>query len=253
MEAAVPVWRTQHFLADTDADFAQRLKLSSAFGFFQDISAAHASNLGGDVEWLRDELGVAWILMRMRVEVTKYPRIRDTITVETWPQKPRALYERDYVIYDAEENSLMRAASTWIIMNLKDRSIVREKILDYRGAEMWTKRSLGRSLGKLRPVSGAAPVFEKLIGYSDVDYNGHLNNARHVDFIMDSIPFSEHKKREIRALEINYLNELVPGDTLELRRAADPADEAVSHFEGVRKEDGESVILADIEWADRTE
>ncbi|MCL2493884.1 MAG: thioesterase, partial [Clostridiales bacterium] len=127
--------------------------------------------------------------------------------------------------------------------------IVREKLLDYYGLEMRTERSLGRSLGKLQPVAGTKPVFEKLIGYSDVDYNSHLNNARYIDYIMDCIPFSEHKRREVRALEINYLNELVPGDTIELRRADAPDDEKRTYFEGVRKEDGESVFLSTIEWA----
>jgi acyl-ACP thioesterase len=248
VDTAVPVYSTNHFITSSDVDFASRLKLSAMFGFFQDIAARHAANLGGGVERIRTERGVAWILMRVRVEVAKYPKLHDKINLGTWPQKPRALYERDYVISDESGDALVRAASTWIIMNLKDREIVREKFLDYRGVEIKTERALGRGLAKMKPIEDAEPVFEKMIGYSDVDYNEHINNARYVDYIMDCIPFPEHKSRAIRAVEVNYLNELTPGETIVLRRAAVPETNGRLYVEGVRKTDEQPVFLSVVEF-----
>ncbi|MCL1896266.1 MAG: thioesterase [Clostridiales bacterium] len=247
-EKAKPMYTMQRTLTDTDADFAQRQRLSSMFCMFQDIAGQHAATLGASVAWLREELNLAWILMRVRLEVDKYPVLGQEVTVETWPQAPRALYERDYMIRDMDGAALVRAGSTWIIMDLDTREIKRDKFLDYHGLEMKTDRALGRGVGRLKPVDGMELAFEKEMCFSDTDYNGHVNNAKYVDHIMDCFSFEEHKARVIRAIEMHYVNEIGPGDILQIRRK--DLEGGAVYLDGVRKSDGISVINSLVEWGD---
>jgi len=216
------------------------------FGIFQDIAAAHARNLGADVRWLKDELNLAWILMRIRLEIDDYPILGQEVVVETWPQDPRALYERDYTILDNEGKTLVRAASTWIIMDLGTREIKREKFLDYSGVETKKERAIDGGAGRLKHLQGAETVYEKVIRFSDIDYNYHANNAKYVDFIMDVFPITDHIKNKIKAIEINFINEIGPEEVLIIRRKK--LEEGKDYVDGVRKKDKSVVFSAIVEW-----
>ena len=246
-EKPVPLYTIERFLTDTDADFARRQKLSSMFCQFQDIAGLHAANLGASVQWLHEELNLAWILMRVRVEVDTYPRLAHGVTVETWAQPPRALYERDYQIRDKESGEvLVRAGSTWVIIDLATRDIKRDKFLDYQGIEMKKERALGAGVARLKPIECDELVFEKQMAFSDIDYNGHVNNAIYVEHIMDCFTMEEHKAREIKAIEMHYINEISAGDVLQIKRKT--LDDGRIYLDGVRKTDGLSVINSLVEW-----
>ena len=216
------------------------------FGMFQDIAALHAATLGGEVNWLRDEKNVAWILMRIRVEVDRYPVLAQNVIVETWPQPQQGLYERDYTISSKDGEVLVRAAALWVIINLETRDITREKFCDYEGLDMRKERVFGRGVGRRKPLEGAEPSYEKEIKFSDIDYNVHVNNAKYVDFVMDIFSIEEHRAREIKAIEMHYTTEISPGDVLVLRRKI--LDEKTDYIDGVRKADGSTVFNGLLEW-----
>ena len=246
MTDAIPVYTIKRLITDTDADLKRRQKLSSVFAMFQDIAGLHAANLGAGVNKLYKDLNLAWILMRIRVEIDRYPTLSEEIVVETWPQRPRALYERDYKIRDVNGISLIRAASTWVIMNLATREIKRDSFLDYLNIEIKKERSLENNPGRLRPEKDAETVYEKEIKFSDIDYNAHANNAKYVDFIMDVFPVDEHLSREISAIEVHYVNEASSGDILLLRKK--PMDENKDYIDCVRKKDEVLIFNALVEW-----
>ena len=246
-EKPLSVYTINRYLTDTDVDFARRQKLSSMFGMFQDISSLHAANLGASVAWLKDEHNVAWILMRVRLEIDKYPVLAEDVTVESWPQETRALYERDNMIRSKDTGeTLVRAASTWIIMNLETREIKRDKFFDYQGIKIKTERAILGGVKRLKPMECEELVYEKVMGFSDIDYNNHVNNAKYVDHIMDCFTPEEHKAQEIKALEMHYINEIAAGDTLQIRRKN--LGKGKFYLDGVRKADGLSVINSLVEW-----
>ena len=242
----VPVFTIHSIVTATDTDMYRRQKPSSMFGVFQDIAAAHARNLGADVRWLHEEMNLAWILMRIRLEIDSYPMLGQELVVDTWPQDPRALYERDYVMKDSGGNVLVRAVSTWVIMDLGTREIKRDKFLDYLGVETKKERAIAGGVGRLRPLKGVRNVHEKEIRFSDLDYNMHVNNAKYVDIIMDVFPLRAYIKKEIKAIEVHYINEIGPGETMRIRMLKMESDKY--YIEGVRDTDKAMVFNAIVEW-----
>jgi len=247
MPKPTSLFTMERHVTDSDVDFHRRQKFSSMFGMFQDIAALHAANLGAAVNWLQSEMNVAWVLMRMRVEVDKYPVLAQDLCVETWPQAPRALYERDYIIRDTEGKPLVRAAAIWVIMNLGTREIKRDKFLDYCGIEIKKERAIDSGIGRLKPIEKAGLAYEKKIKYSDVDYNIHVNNAKYVDYVMDAFSFDEHRKRELKALEMHYVNEVGPDETMLIKRKS--LSNGKDYVEGMRKTDKNLVFNALVEWS----
>jgi hypothetical protein len=57
---------------------------------------------------------------------------------------------------------------------------------------------------------------ERKAAYSDIDYNGHVNNARYIQWIQDAVQPGLLEEAEKMRLDINYLSEIKPGETTEI-------------------------------------
>jgi hypothetical protein len=53
---------------------------------------------------------------------------------------------------------------------------------------------------------------ERRAAYSDIDYNGHVNNARYVQWLQDIMENEDLEKARRMRLDINYLSEIKPGE-----------------------------------------
>jgi acyl-ACP thioesterase len=234
---------------DRDSDFSKRLKISALFSYLQDAASMHSDHLGVGVDRLLRDFGVAWILMRLRIDVIRMPKLFEEITVETWPQKPKALFERDYIVRDGEGNALVNAVSIWILMDMEKREIKRERLFDYGGIPILKERAIDCKLGKLKPFGAPQPAYGKEIRYSDADYNGHINNAKYADYIMDCFDADFLKTRAVKTLSINYINEILVGDTLLLRKDTDPGNPNAAYVEGVGQSEGNLAFQSTLEFA----
>ena len=244
----VPVLTNDYVITNSDCDFKSELRLSRLFDFFQDIASMHAENLGVSIESLHNDYGAAWVLIRMKVEIDKLPILHDMITVETWPQKARAIYVRDYVVKDSEGNIIVRAISNWVIMNIEKREIFKGKLVDYQEIENKKERSMDSKLIKPSPSSEPKSVYEKIIHYSDVDYNEHINNAKYVDYIMDCMTMEEHRTKQVKAIEVHYLSEAIPGETMMLNMGDSSTGENAVYIEGVAEEDERTVFTSTLQF-----
>lgn len=214
---AVTLFKENYHVDLRDVDFQKQLKLSTLFSFFQDVSSLASDNLGFGIQTLQEEFGVAWILMRIRVDMIRIPVWDEKITIETWPLEPKKLeFARDFIVRDQEGNVIVRAVSTWVIMDLDERKLKRTELIGFSSPEIKTERAIDCKLGKLNHAGQLEFSYEKVIGYSDIDFNGHLNNSKFVDFIMDCFDMDEHEKYGVETIEVNFMNEAIAGDTIVL-------------------------------------
>ena len=243
---AVSIYKIKHRIEISDVDFMKKLKMSILFRYFQDIASLHAENLGVGIDTLEREHGLAWVLMRIRVEIVRTPGWDEEIILETWPQEPRRLFERDYYVRDADGNIIIRAVSTWAVLDIKTRKLSRNNII-YEGLQTTVKeRALESKARKLNALGPLEAVYKKVIGYSDVDIYGHLNNSRYIDFIMDCFSLESHQKYDVKAIEVNYLNESLPGDDLILYKDMSALNSNVEYIEGVKEKDKKTSFKAQL-------
>jgi hypothetical protein len=104
--------------------------------------------------------------------------------------------------------------------------------------------------GGLEPGAGLKAAGERTARYSDIDYNGHVNNTRYIQWIQDiTDPDVLTNATQLR-LDINYLHEVRPGETIGLWAAPVSMDAAapwnVAAYEGRRPEDGQAVVRAEL-------
>lgn len=231
-----------------DVDFNKKVKLSSIFSYFQDIASAASDDLGYGIEELQQKFNVAWVLNRIRVEIIRYPKWDEKVTIETWPLEPnRIQFERDYFVRDKEGNSIIKAVSSWLIMGLDDRKLKRSETIGIQYPEIIKERAIDYQLRKLQTPNQLELAYKKTIGYSDVDFNGHLNNSKYVDYIMDCFPVSDHEKYDVKAIEVNFMQEALPGDIITLYKDLSKFKDQIILIEGMNEEKNKIVFRAKVE------
>lgn len=218
------------------------------FNYFQDIANLAAEALGVGMERVEQEFGVAWILTKVRVELKRRPVWDEVLTIETWPQSPGKIdFERDYLVKDEEGMVVAAAVSQWVIMDVEVRKLRRASHIPLVLPEVRSARAIDGQWGRLQPAGELEVAYSRVIGYSDIDVNGHLNNCKYVDFIMDCFPMEVHRDRQVASIEVNFVNEALPGDTVALYREATPAGPCLRYIEGVNVVSGEVVFRAQLE------
>lgn len=227
-----PIYQKQYKIEISDVDYNKQLKLSSLFGYLQDIASEAVDKIGIGVSFLTEKYGITWVLIKMRVEVLKYPLWNDIIKIETWPKATNTLdFERDFLVYDSNGNIIIKAISTWVLLDIKTRRIKRSNTIEipYENVD---KTAIDYELKKLNPFHDLIYAYSKMIGYSDIDINGHLNNSKYIDFITDCFTFQEHQRYTVNSIEVNFINEALPGDTLVLKKDTSQVSNNLVYIQG---------------------
>ena len=74
-------------------------------------------------------------------------------------------------------------------------------------------------------------VMDHVVAYSDVDTNGHTNNAMYMQWAMDAVEYDLASERTVKEFTINFNHETKPGDKVSIYRST------------VEKEDGLHVYI----------
>jgi acyl-ACP thioesterase len=216
------VWKETYAVGFTAVDESGALTLAAAFDYFQEAAIRHAENLGvGRVPLAA--LGQGWVLSRLSVAMRRRPRETEPVTVRTWPRGWERLFAiRDFDIRDEAGTPLVVARSCWLIVDLEKRRPLRprtamEKLPLNQGLDALPEGGKG-----LEAPAAMEKAAERTAAYSDIDFNGHMNNARYVQWIQDIVEPGALAGAETMGLDINYLREVKAGETLELWKAPCP-------------------------------
>ena len=203
---------------DTDASW--RLKPTSFMNYAQEAAGNHAVRLGFGYDDLIAS-NTAWILSRMHVEFPDAPRWREDITLNTWHKGlNRLFFLRDFVLTDNEGRERVKATTSWLVLNLETRRLVRDPKLIEEGT-VCTENVIEIPADKVQmPKDVAAEhVMDHVVAYSDVDMNAHANNAMYMQWAMDAVDYETASTRPVKEFTINFNHETKAGDHVALYRA----------------------------------
>ena len=208
------IYRKEYRISPTDVDRYQRLKPSRMLLYIQDIAGLHSESISFSYEELAKR-GIFWAVIRHRLQITRIPMEKETIYLETWPMPTtRVAYPRSTIAYDDQGNELFRSICLWVLMDLNNRSMLIPKNsgIEIDGTLRGTELAIPKSLLP-KPLSQVTP---RTVVYSDLDRNGHMNNARYLDWIQDLMPSEFHLHHPIRDITMCYINEALEQQNLNL-------------------------------------
>ncbi len=237
-------WSEEFRLCTWDVDRNGGLTLAAAFNYFQEIAGNHAESLGVGKDVLA-EAGQAWILSRMSVEVDRRPRWGERVEARTWPRGTDRLFAiRDYELADGSGAIVARGRSAWLVVDVAKLRPLRPQFLTDRIPLNEGRDALPGGAAGLEAADGLLPAGTRAAAYSDIDYNGHVNNARYVQWIQDCLPPRILEEASRFRLDINYLSEVRCGGSVELY--AGPAESAAVPVEGRLPEGGKAAFRAEL-------
>lgn len=170
----------------------------------------------------------AWVLARQSVRFERPVRHKAQVRIATWHKGAQGLFFlRDYLLLDADGVPSVRSTSSWVVMDLTERRLVRfDALSDVVDA---TPQSTDHAIEEPAAKVGLPRESElTLIGthrvlWSDVDYNRHANNVRYTVWALDALPEELVYEKQLKELTINFNREVRPGETVELWHALDPS------------------------------
>ena len=218
------LWQEKINLRFGSVDRSDRLTLAAAFAFFQEAAISHAAVLGVGRDAMKQS-GQAWLLSRLSMFMEKRPRYEENILIRSWPRGPEKLFAlRDYDIMDASASSdnktsgkaFVRGRSGWLVIDLQKRRPLRveavtEKLPLNEGLNALLSGPVGLGSREELLLFG-----ERQAAYSDIDFYGHVNNVRYVQWIQDMTDPDLLDKASQMRFDINYLGETLPNEKIEL-------------------------------------
>ena len=225
-------------LLSRDCDLGGLWKPSAILTAMQETAGMHSHILGCGRETLVQK-GVVWVLTRCEVQMEKEARMGSRLSIETFPMPLRRWFFPRYFVFRDEEGAQVGAAGTlWVLFDLEKRCMVAPG--DVAGA-IPDNSDLTPPLGVPGPVprlTGGTLESARTPVYSELDVNGHVNNARYADWLCDALGLEVMREYRVKTMRLSYAAEIRPGQAMELRLTRDGlayhltgAHEGKTHFE----------------------
>jgi len=239
------IWTQTYDVNTIVLNHDKRLGLFGLLNILQDAAWIHAKHTGWGFEDLIRQ-GTIWVLARQKLVMTDWPAWGDVVTIRTWGRPTTgALALREYEII-VGDRKLGECTTSWLILDWQTR---RPKRLDRVEFDQ-----VCRSEGFLNieaPKIALRTDLEALATFqvrnSDRDVNGHVNNTRYAQWILDSIAEETHTAYRLTEYEVNFLAETHVGDTVVIERGEiEPSQAAPSRwqFQGRRREEDKAAFVA---------
>lgn len=210
---------TGHFpLGSQDIDCHYRIRPATLLGFLQDVAAEAASQFHATREEMVKKYNLFWMVARVRYQLTAPISWGQVLTIQTWHRgSDKTLMYRDYLL-SVDGREVGRATTVWVLCDLTTRKLARfSSFEEFKGTDggalCWDTK-----VPHLRLPEGLETVERRRMHFSEMDVNGHINNTRYADFMCDAVGSRlERPDCYVSELQIGYLEECKPGETLELQ------------------------------------
>ena len=151
------------------------------------------------------------------------------MVLKTWHKGAnRIFYLRDFLLESPEGELLISATTSWLIIDLATRRMVRNTTL----AENFDNSEMGDAIeeqaGKVMLPKGLEPelVHTHKVVWSDIDTNGHVNNVKYAVWALDAVDYDILKEKSLKEMLINYDTEVMRDQTVELYRVVAQEEES---------------------------
>lgn len=214
-------WETT--VTSFEVDMFDRMKLSALMKRHQEIGERHLNEFGTTSEQMRNEQNLSFIFTKINILVHRLPRSEEKVTVRTWCSALKGVrFTRNYVLIDRDGEILTETKAEVTTLDLTTRRIVRPTEINGYDGFLYNDELENHAEypQKIKPTDGETAVFSRPVRFSDIDYNGHVNNTVYADMALDCLD-EKTLRNPIKGFEINFVNEVLPQETVEISVSED--------------------------------
>ena len=157
----------------------QDIMLSEILALTSDTAVEDFHQRGLTFDILKEN-GIAILTSRVAFRFHKMPKCNQIITLKTWEEAAKGLQlTRSYELTDENDEVLINGFSTWLLVNLENRRIMKPSAFTLREEPTLTLPLKSLDCGKIQIPEEMQLLDERKIRFSDIDANGHMNNSRY--------------------------------------------------------------------------
>lgn len=201
-----------------ETDLNRAIRPSALLAVLQETANHQLHEANMDLDRLRDEKRVGFILSRIAAKVRSPLRAYEKIVAQTWVCPSRGLnFERCFRILRGGA-PVAESWSSWGLLSLENRSLLRVDALEFPVLPEEKLIPAGIPLRfRMPPVGEMEFVGKRTVRYSDLDYNGHMNNTKYPDMLADFLP--DPASVWVNGFSLSFLQEAKAGGELSVYRA----------------------------------
>ncbi len=232
-----------------EVNYRKELTVPALLNLMQESAKLSANALGFGVEKMNEQ-GLAWVLLRLKMEFSTFPKVGRFISIDTKPiEIGRFLTQRDYWVFDDKKNEIASATSQWIVFDVEKRAMIsipdsiRTTVLpEVKNA----KPVIKEKLQALKQVD-----FKKnyIVNFHQIDFNLHTNNVVYVQWILEAVPDEILWNFDICALDIQFKNESSLNDVVFVETQIIDNQNFIHRI--IRESDGKDLVWAKTIWKKR--
>lgn len=226
------IYSKNHTIACYEADANQLMRPTAMLDMMQEAANINATALGFGYDELINS-NTAWVLSRIHVKFEKLPLWRQEVNLKTWHKGVAKLfYLRDFILSDTDGNAMIKATTSWLIIDMNTRRLVRNSDLATSPDKCNKEDAIAEPADKVVVPVDIEPelVRKHPVTWSEIDTNGHVNNVKYAVWALDAVKPEDIKERPLKELLINYDAEVMPGDTVKIYRTMQETEDGLVYY-----------------------
>ena len=207
---------------DSEINFLQcypngYLKYTELCNLFQLTAATH-SELGGISFSDMQDYDQAWVLSKMRIEIKRLPKWKDTVTVKTWINSlENSRSTRCLELYLGDEK-IVGCETYWAVFNTTTRRPETLALLHEHFEIYPENKAVQIGFSKINIAQEFELVQQRVVQLSDLDIVNHANSVKYLEWCLDCLEPEVLLKKKITSLNMNYLKEVSFLEVVEISR-----------------------------------
>ena len=235
-----------YYLAAGECNPQGELPLTWLMTRIIEVATLHANSWGVGYERLIRDNQV-WVLSRVAIEMTEYPKVNTNYKLTTWIEDyNRHFSQRNMRIDDENGKPLGYVRTIWMVIDMNTRASVDIEKLGYIRENVSDIPCPIEPQSRLRPIEQGHAV-DYNFGYMDCDFNRHVNTVRYLSLLMNMFDMDCYDHYFIRRMELAFIKETRYGETAQfIINDSDPMDSHLSITV-----DGDDHVRARFLWQQR--
>lgn len=201
-------------LATYDIDANNTLRPSALLRYCQEACELHLACYGLTHEKMMKD-GIVFVFTRAGATIHRWPGQHDPITIVTRARGMVGVqFYRSFDFYCGQEH-LAEVLQASVVVSTEEHKLLRPKAFLNYG--VGAGENTGQKLERMNLPENMPVVGQREIRFSDLDYNGHVNNSVYNDIFCDFIP-GGIKGRQLKEFQVHYVLESRENEVLEIQR-----------------------------------
>lgn len=227
-----------------DIDFTRCASLTTMCDYVIQAASEDATATGAGVEYLYSQ-SLAWVLMRMSLNIERYPAQLESFTISTWVESIDKLMVRRNMIIRGENGDVIGYAITyWCIINFETRTSQDCRTFPHFFQQIEPVGCALSSPERIRTFEGELSSTQT-VRYSHIDFNGHTNTTKYIVWMLNSLDINFLRQHEPQRIDINFLHESRYSDKVSIVKREESGS---TLFSLTNQDTSNAVCTAKIRW-----